>query len=146
MGRSQSPRPLVGFAIEPSSVGWMWRGVLSDSRCSASRPAADRPRLRCYSGQRRHVSDAHKVIGHVFIDGSDYRGWQSIADAAREEAAEMGADAVFMGQMGQYQSGQCLCRAVQRQQQPAQLADLHSIPTVRHSQAPQYLGQFRESS
>ena len=46
-----------------------------------------------------------KVIGHVFIDGSNKRGWQSIADAAREEAAEMGADAVVMGQIGQYQSG-----------------------------------------
>ena len=46
-----------------------------------------------------------KVVGHVFIDGSDKRGWQSIAEAARAEAAEMGADAVFMGQMGQYQSG-----------------------------------------
>lgn len=47
----------------------------------------------------------YKVVGHVFIDGSNKRGWQSMADAAREEAADMGADAVFMGQMGQYQSG-----------------------------------------
>jgi hypothetical protein len=46
-----------------------------------------------------------KVVGHVFIDGSNKRGWQSIAEAAREEAADMGADAVFMGDMGQYQSG-----------------------------------------
>jgi len=46
-----------------------------------------------------------KVVGHVFIDGSNKRSWQSIAEAAREEAAEMGADAVFMGQMGQYESG-----------------------------------------
>ena len=46
-----------------------------------------------------------KVVGHVFIDGSNKRGWQSIAEAAREEAADMGADAVFMGDMGQYESG-----------------------------------------
>src|SRR5262245_2243387 len=46
-----------------------------------------------------------KVVGHVFIDGSNKRGWQSMANAAREEAAEMGADAVFMGQVGTYQSG-----------------------------------------
>jgi hypothetical protein len=46
-----------------------------------------------------------KVVGHVFIDGSNKRGWQSIAEAAREEAADMGADAVFMGQIGEYQAG-----------------------------------------
>ena len=46
-----------------------------------------------------------KVVGHVFIDGSKKRSWQSIADAAREEAADMGTDAVFMGEMEQYQSG-----------------------------------------
>lgn len=47
----------------------------------------------------------YQVVGHVFIDGSNKRGWQSIAEAAREEAAEMGADAVFIGNIGQYQSG-----------------------------------------
>ena len=46
-----------------------------------------------------------KVVGHVFIDGSNKRGWQAVAEAAREEAASMGADAVFMGQMGEYQAG-----------------------------------------
>jgi hypothetical protein len=46
-----------------------------------------------------------KVVGHVFIDGANSRSWQSIAEAAREEAADMGADAVIMGHTGQYQSG-----------------------------------------
>jgi hypothetical protein len=46
-----------------------------------------------------------KVVGHVFIDGANSRSWQSIAEAARAEAADIGADAVFMGQMGEYQSG-----------------------------------------
>jgi hypothetical protein len=46
-----------------------------------------------------------KVVGHVFIDGANSRSWQSIAEAARAEAADIGADAVFMGQMGENQSG-----------------------------------------
>lgn len=46
-----------------------------------------------------------KVVGLVFIDGANARSWQSIVEAAREEAADIGADAVFMGQMGEYQSG-----------------------------------------
>jgi hypothetical protein len=46
-----------------------------------------------------------KVVGHVFIDGANSRSWQSIAEAARAEATDIGADAVFMGQMGETQSG-----------------------------------------
>jgi hypothetical protein len=46
-----------------------------------------------------------KVVGHVFIDGANSRSWQSIAEAARAEAADIEADAVFMGQMGEYQAG-----------------------------------------
>jgi hypothetical protein len=46
-----------------------------------------------------------KVVGHVFIDGANSRSWQSVAEAARAEAADIGADAVFMGQMGESQSG-----------------------------------------
>jgi hypothetical protein len=37
--------------------------------------------------------------------GANSRSWQSIAEAARAEAADIGADAVFMGQMGEYQTG-----------------------------------------
>jgi hypothetical protein len=37
--------------------------------------------------------------------GANLRSWQSIAEAARAEASDIGADAVFMGQMGEYQSG-----------------------------------------
>lgn len=46
-----------------------------------------------------------RVIGNVFLDGAPASSWQSVADAAREEAARIGADAVFMGQAGEYQAG-----------------------------------------
>ena len=46
-----------------------------------------------------------KVIGHVMLDGPRLASWQRMAEAAREEAAELGADAVFLGDLGQYQSG-----------------------------------------
>lgn len=44
----------------------------------------------------------YKVVGHVFIDGLNKRGWQEIAEAAREEAAELGADAVFLPGPGKH--------------------------------------------
>jgi len=45
------------------------------------------------------------VIGHVFVKGAPAASWQSVAEGARAEAAEMGADAVFMGNAGEYQAG-----------------------------------------
>jgi hypothetical protein len=46
-----------------------------------------------------------KVVGHVFVTGAPAASWQSVAEGARAEAAEIGADAVFMGVAGQYQAG-----------------------------------------
>lgn len=50
-------------------------------------------------------SKPFKVIGHVFVKGAPAANWQAVADGARAEAAEMGADAVFMGNAGEYQAG-----------------------------------------
>jgi len=46
-----------------------------------------------------------KVVGHVFVKGAPASSWQAVAEGARAEAAEMGADAVFMGNAGEYQAG-----------------------------------------
>lgn len=50
-------------------------------------------------------SKSFKVVGHIFVDGKRSANWQSLAEAARVEAAEIGADAVFMGNAGEYQAG-----------------------------------------
>ena len=39
------------------------------------------------------------------VDGPPAASWQRMAEAARAEAAEIGADAVFLGDVSQYQSG-----------------------------------------
>ncbi len=46
-----------------------------------------------------------KVVGHVFVKGAPAASWQSVAEGARAEAAEMGADAVFIGNAAEYQAG-----------------------------------------
>jgi hypothetical protein len=46
-----------------------------------------------------------RVIGHVLIKGAPAAKWQKVAEAAREEAADMGADAVFMADAGEYYAG-----------------------------------------
>ena len=46
-----------------------------------------------------------RIVGNVFIEGARTASWESVVEAAREEAADMGADAVFMGQAGEYQAG-----------------------------------------
>lgn len=46
-----------------------------------------------------------RVVGHVFVEGRRSHNWQSMAEGAREEAADMGADAVFMGPAEHYEAG-----------------------------------------
>ena len=50
-------------------------------------------------------SKPFKIIGHVMIKGAMAASWQRVANGAREEAADMGADAVFIGNAEEYQAG-----------------------------------------
>jgi hypothetical protein len=49
-----------------------------------------------------------KVIGQVMIRAGTAASWDRIVQAAREEAASMGADAVFQGEAGMYSIGQVI--------------------------------------
>jgi hypothetical protein len=46
-----------------------------------------------------------KVIGRVFVGGTPAANWQQLAEAAREEAAAMGADAIVLGDAGELPVG-----------------------------------------